>query len=99
MNRGENGTNPLSARDRRLLSRVLSGESDSNIRFRDMRRLMANLGFDERIRGSHHKYSRTDIVEHLNLQPRRDGMAKTYQIRQVRRIFIKYGVTPDGIQI
>ena len=91
-----NEANRLTRRDRRLLSRVLSGESVSNIRLRDMRRLLTNLGFTERINGSHHIYLRAGIAESINLQPRRDGMAKTYQIRQAGKILAQYGVTADG---
>jgi predicted RNA binding protein YcfA (HicA-like mRNA interferase family) len=38
---------------RKLLERVLSGRSDANIRFDDLRNLLARLGFGERSRGSH----------------------------------------------
>ena len=81
-----------SLRNDRLLRRILSGTSDANIRFAELRRLMSRLGFEESIRGSHHIYRRRDIDERIDLQPLRDGMAKKYQIRQVRAIFFKYGV-------
>ncbi len=38
----------------KLLLQILSGLSDANIRFCDLCQLLRNLGFDERIRGSHH---------------------------------------------
>ena len=50
---------------------------------------MRNLGFDERVRGSHHLYRRHGVVEKVNLQ-RDDGNAKPYQVRQVRRLILKY---------
>ncbi len=37
----------------KLLKKVLSGRSDTNIDFDDVRRLLDPPGFDERIRGSH----------------------------------------------
>ena len=78
-------------RHERLLQTILRGRSDANIRFSDLRALMQYLGFDERIRGSHHVYRRQDIAERVNLQ-RDDGNAKPYQVRQFRRIAVKYGL-------
>lgn len=71
------------------LEQVLSGTSDANISFNDLCQLMSWLGFDERVRGSHHIFRKSGIVERVNLQ--RDGnKAKTYQVRQVRNILLKY---------
>jgi hypothetical protein len=39
---------------RRLLLQVLHGASDANIRFSDPALLLRDLGFQERVRGSHH---------------------------------------------
>ena len=75
---------------RRVLARVLSGTTDRNIRFNNLRGLLLALGFVERIRGSHHIYSRDGVVEILNLQPLDDGMAKPYQVRQVRAVIVSY---------
>jgi len=51
--------------------------------------LLKKLGFEERIRGSHHIFRKEGIVEKINLQ--RDGSkAKVYQVRQVRNIILKY---------
>jgi hypothetical protein len=52
--------------------------------------LLLALGFDERVRGSHHIFSRGGVIEILNLQPLGDGMAKPYQVRQVRDVILKY---------
>lgn len=73
----------------KLLESVLRGTSDANIAFDDLRQLLMNLGFEERIRGSHHMFRRTGVVEKINLQ--RDGSkAKAYQVRQVRNIITQY---------
>ena len=50
---------------------------------------MRTLGFDERIRGSHHIYSKEGIEEIVNLQPK-GSRAKAYQVKQVRGIILKY---------
>jgi predicted RNA binding protein YcfA (HicA-like mRNA interferase family) len=75
------------AGQQKTLERVLRGTSDSNIRFEDLRRLLLGLGFDERIRGSHHMFSKPDVEELINLQ--RDGAkAKSYQVKQVRAVIV-----------
>jgi len=79
---------------RRLLQRILSRRSDANIRFDDLRGLLRNLGFAERISGSHHIFRKSGVVERLNLQ-RDDGQAKPYQVRQVRRVILKYKMEED----
>lgn len=78
----------------RFLAQVLTGRSDSTIRFAELRNLLLRLGFDERIRGSHHVFSRAGVPEILNLQPR-GQLAKPYQVKQVRLVIVKYGLTGD----
>ena len=73
----------------RLLERVLLGTSDADIPFTPLLRLLKKLGFEERIRGSHHLFVREGVEEILNLQARR-GKAKPYQVRQVRVVILKY---------
>lgn len=73
----------------RVVDRILRGQSDANIDFNDLRNVLLRLEFDERIRGSHHIFTRNDVDEILNLQPK-GGKAKPYQVRQVRGILIKY---------
>ena len=65
-----------------------------NIRFSDLRALMRYLGFEERVRGSHHLFDKDGIVEIVNLQSR-GGHAKPYQVRQVRRLILKYKLGGD----
>ncbi len=51
----------------RVMARVLSGTSDQNLRFEDLRRMLAALRFDERVRGSHHIFSRTGVAEMMTV--------------------------------
>ena len=75
----------------KLLLQILQGATDANISFDDLCGLLKNLGFDERIRGSHHIFRKAGIIEKINLQ--QDGNhAKAYQVRQVRAIIVKYGL-------
>ena len=76
-------------RNRQTLFRVLRGTSDANIGFNDLRTLLGTLGFEERIRGSHHIFTREDVEEIVNIQPK-GGKAKPYQVRQVRQMITKY---------
>ncbi|MGK7898193.1 MAG: type II toxin-antitoxin system HicA family toxin [Xenococcus sp. (in: cyanobacteria)] len=73
----------------KLLLKILGGRSDSNISFNDLCQLLEKLGFDQRIRGSHHTFRKAGIPEKPNLQ--QDGnKAKDYQVRQIRNIILKY---------
>ncbi len=73
----------------KLLAKILSGASDTNISFDQLCQLLIKLGFDERIRGSHHIFTKEGVEEILNLQPKQ-GKAKTYQVKQVREVLRKY---------
>lgn len=73
----------------KLLVKILLGTSDANIPFEPLCQLLLALDFDERIRGSHHIFSKEGIEEILNLQPKQ-GKAKAYQVKQVRNIILKY---------
>ncbi len=78
-------------RAQRTLDRLLRGQSDANVEFADLNALLQALGFEERVRGSHHIFVRPGIDELLNLQ--RDGSkAKVYQVRQVRAVILKYNL-------
>ena len=78
---------------RKVLEAVLSGRSDANVRFDSLRRLLKAMGFEERVRGDHFIFTRQDIIEIINLQPRNGGQAKPYQVKQVREIITRYRLT------
>ena len=73
----------------KLLLKILSGASDANVSFDDLRQLLLRLGFDERIRGGHHIFTKDGVEEILNLQPR-GSQAKPYQVKQVRVVIVRY---------
>jgi len=54
----------------KLFERILHATSDANIPFTQMCQLLKKLGFKERIRGSHHIFTKGGIEEILNLQPK-----------------------------
>lgn len=74
----------------KVLDKVLSGANDSNIRFHDLIKLLLEYGFYERIKGDHYIFTKDNVDEIVNLQPLKDGKAKSYQVRQVRDLFLKY---------
>lgn len=74
--------------------KVLRGNADKNIRFGDLRALLHHLGFAERVRGDHYIFTREDVEEILNLQPR-GSKAKAYQVKQVRNLLTSYSIGSD----
>jgi hypothetical protein len=72
-----------------VVLRVLQGTADANIRFRDLQSLLSDLGFAERIKGSHHIFTRPGVAEILNLQSL-GSLAKAYQVKQVRKVIVQY---------
>ena len=79
----------------KLLLRILQGTSDANIRFDDLCSLLRHLGFEERIRGSHHIFTKEGVEEILNLQPK-GAKAKAYQVKQVRGVILRYKLAGES---
>lgn len=79
--------------------RLLSGAADRNIRFQDLIGYVRHLGFEVHVEGSHHVCSRDSIPDKFVLQPLKDGSAKSYQVKQVRRIVQQYGLGADDDEV
>ncbi|PYU94464.1 MAG: toxin HicA [Acidobacteria bacterium] len=77
------------SRTDKVLEQILRGTADANIPFASLRQLLRRLGFDERIRGSRHIFTKEEVEEILNLQPQ-GNKAKPYQVKQVRHVIVKY---------
>jgi predicted RNA binding protein YcfA (HicA-like mRNA interferase family) len=73
----------------KTLEKLLRGESDAGIRFDDICHLLQAKGFRMRVSGSHHIFTKSGVIERINLQ-REGSKAKPYQIRQVRKILAQY---------
>ena len=78
------------------MERILVGTADANIPFDGLCHLLQRLGFQMRVRGSHHIFSREGIEEILNLQPR-GANAKSYQVKQVRNLILKYKLSEEDL--
>lgn len=76
----------------KIFNKILSGSTDQNIDFVEVIKLLDALGFQCRVKGSHHIFFREDIEEIINLQPKQDNKAKPYQVKQVRNIILKYNL-------
>lgn len=72
------------------LDKVLSGLSDRNIRFDELGKLLLSLDFNERVKGDHHIFFKSEFREIINIQPLKDGKANAYQVKQVRNLILTY---------
>lgn len=80
----------------KLIQKILSGTSDKNISFADLCKLLVRLEFSERVKGDHHIFTRDDVKEIINIQPRGSN-AKPYQIKQIRNIIIDYCLGDEDV--
>ncbi|MCC3468349.1 MAG: type II toxin-antitoxin system HicA family toxin [Microcoleus sp. PH2017_06_SFM_O_A] len=76
----------------KLLGKLMLGASDANFSFSDLCQILQILGFEVRIKGSHHIFTKEGVAEILNLQPQKadKSKAKAYQVKQVRAVILKY---------
>ncbi len=79
----------------KLIFQIVRGTSDANILFSDLVNLLNHLGFEMRVKGSHHIFRKSGVEEKPNLQ-KEGNKAKSYQVRQVRNIIIKYKLGDNG---
>lgn len=76
---------------RSFVRRFWSAQSDTSLSFHALRRYLGRLDYRERVRGSHHIFTREGAEEIINLQPQ-GTKCKAYQVRQVRKILIRHGL-------
>jgi predicted RNA binding protein YcfA (HicA-like mRNA interferase family) len=73
----------------KLRQKIMMGNSDGNIDFHSLCHLLIRLGFEERVKGSHHIFARDDVAEIINLQSK-GNLAKPYQVKQIRDVLLQY---------
>ncbi len=79
------------SRVKKAIAKILEGRSDANLDFDDVCHALERMGFTRRSgKGSHTIFTRPDVEEIINLQPKSGGKAKPYQVRQVRELIHKY---------
>lgn len=76
----------------KLYNYIMMRRSDANVPFAELCNLLRRFGFDERTKGDHHIFTMEGVEEILNLQPK-ESKAKSYQVKQVRNVILKYGLT------
>ena len=80
------------AKKSKILQKILAGSK--NVRFREFLSLLEAFGFElERINGSHHLLSHPKAIELLSVQPKKNGDAKPYQMRQFLKLVEAYDLT------
>ena len=84
--------------EEKFFKRIMDGASDANISFTELCTLLKRLGFSEHIRGDHHIFTKDEVVEIINLQPK-GTRAKPYQVKQVRNLIRKYRLEPVRRQV
>jgi len=74
----------------KTLAAILTGRSDANIAFADICHLLERAGFTPKPgKGSHTLFHKDEVEEIINLQPI-GNKAKSYQVKQVRNLLLKY---------
>jgi predicted RNA binding protein YcfA (HicA-like mRNA interferase family) len=79
------------SRQEKILERLKDFQRDNGWNFDDLCGVLTGMGFEMRIAGSHHFFRRADLPDALNLQPQ-GGRAKSYQVRQVRKVLEANGL-------
>ena len=80
----------------KLLQRILTGTSDNNVKFSELCQLLKRLGFSERIRGDHYIFTKENVEEIINIQPK-GSKAKGYQVKQIRNLIVKYSLGDSDV--
>jgi predicted RNA binding protein YcfA (HicA-like mRNA interferase family) len=71
---------------------LLDTTRDDGHRFQDVVHFLQATGWVLRQKGSHHIFGRAGVPVLLNLQPEKDGKAKAYQIRQLRKALLQFNL-------
>ena len=79
----------------KFLMQLVNPAQTSNLDFDALVNLLLFLGFDQRVRGSHHIFTKSGLEEIINLQPAAGNTVKPYQAKQVRALIIQYELTSN----
>ena len=78
------------SRKKKLLAKLMSGQADASFPFGDLVVVLAHQGWVSReAGGSSHKiflHPSHPTFPMVNIQPEKDGKAKSYQVKQVRNL-------------
>ena len=78
--------------------KISGGQADNNIEFDELESYLLRLGWKTASSGtSHQYYTHAQVPAAVNVQPRKDGKAKSYQVEQIRLALNFYeGDDKDG---
>lgn len=79
----------------KFLMQLVNPAQASNLDFDALVNLLLFLGFDQRMRGSHHIFTKSGLEEIINLQPAAGNTVKPYQAKQVRELIVRYELTSN----
>lgn len=72
----------------KLLQKLLFAEKDNNFKFNELIKILELLGFEMKVKGSHHLFRKEGLDYRPNLQ--KDGnLAKPYQVKQIRKMIVE----------
>jgi predicted RNA binding protein YcfA (HicA-like mRNA interferase family) len=71
---------------------ILDPNKDYGHRFADVVNFLQASGWVLRAKGGHHILKRPGLAVLINLQPESNRKAKAYQIRQLRRVLVQFGL-------
>jgi len=78
------------SRRQKFLAQLFSAQHDHPLDFGALCFLLETLGFEKRVRGSHHLFGKTGVADLINIQPAAGNTVKAYQAKQVRAILLAY---------
>jgi len=77
------------SKKQKLLEKLMEGNADESFSFQDFAVVIQHLGFEYvRKSGSHRVFEKAGLPP-MVVQPRKDGKAKAYQIKQLRDALTK----------
>ena len=70
----------------KLINKIFS---DLSITYRDAENLLLNLGFELKIKGSHHIFRKKGYINNIALKKRKELFS--YQINQLKQVLLDHG--------
>jgi predicted RNA binding protein YcfA (HicA-like mRNA interferase family) len=76
----------------KFMAQLLNPANSANLDFTALVNLLLYFGFEQRVRGSHHIFTKDGVEEIINLQPAAGNHVKPYQAKQVRELILRYNL-------
>jgi len=77
----------------KFLALLMAVSPSATLDFGALVNLLLFLGFKQRIKGSHHIFTRSGVKEIINIQPAVGDTVKPYQAKQIRELISRYNLT------